>query len=206
MTPDGSGPQTSANPDMNNGNKNPTGTTHRADSAREPIAIIGVGCRFPGGAVDAESFWQILHTGRDVITPVPEDRWSDYFYDSERDKPGKSRAHCGGFIDEIDGFDCGFFGISPREAARMDPQQRMLLETAWEAIEDGGQLASHMSGSNTAVFVGISGWDYSYQVMSFEDRGVVNPYTNTGSSHSIAANRISHNFDLRGPSVARTGG
>jgi acyl transferase domain-containing protein/NADPH:quinone reductase-like Zn-dependent oxidoreductase/aryl carrier-like protein len=170
---------------------------------REPIAIVGMGCRFPGRAHDPASFWKHLMEARDVITPVPPERWSEaHFYHPQRGRPGTTQARWGGFIEQLEEFDARAFGISPREAARMDPQQRMLLETAWEALEDGGVPWERVAGSRTAVFVGISSWDYAYQGLSYQDRGVIDPYSNTGGSHSIAANRISFCFDLRGPSSA----
>src|SRR5581483_1049712 len=121
---------------------------HGSDSVHEPIAIIGLGCRFPGGANDPAAFWKLLETGVDAITDVPADRWAaQTFYDPEPRKPGKTVARWGGFVEGIDRFDPHFFGLSAREASRMDPQQRMLLETAWEAIEDGGQVLERLAGS-----------------------------------------------------------
>jgi acyl transferase domain-containing protein len=180
-----------------------TNDVSHAAKYRVPIAIIGMGCRFPGQANDPSAFWRILAQSRDVITPVPPNRWSErHFHHPQRGRPGKTQARWGGFVEGIDLFDPQAFGISPREAARMDPQQRMLLETAWEALEDGGQVFERLAGSKTAVFIGISSWDYTYQGLSFTDRGVIDAYSNTGGSHSIAANRISYCFDLRGPSSA----
>ncbi|HEV3385813.1 MAG TPA: polyketide synthase, partial [Gemmata sp.] len=169
----------------------------------EPIAIIGIGCRLPGKISSPAGFWNNLVDGIDAITDVPASRWNlKSFYDREPGKPGKSHACRGGFVEGIDQFDPHFFGISPREAARMDPQQRLLLEVAWEALEDGGQVLSHISGTRTSVFVGISSWDYSVLQTSFRDRGTIDAYTNTGGSLSIAANRISYCFNFRGPSSA----
>ncbi|HWG44788.1 MAG TPA: type I polyketide synthase [Gemmataceae bacterium] len=169
----------------------------------EPIALIGIGCRLPGEANGPDAFWQVLANGVDAITEVSPERWNKKtFYDPEIGKPGKSHACWGGFIKDIDQFDPHFFGISPREAARMDPQQRLLLEASWEALEDGGQVLERLAGSNTAVFVGISTWDYSFMQVDFQDRAVIDVYTNTGGSLSIAANRISYCFDFRGPSAA----
>jgi polyketide synthase 12/epothilone polyketide synthase D len=174
-----------------------------AGTVHEPIAIIGIGCRFPGGANSPESFWDLLVRGVDAVTEVPPDRWNKKaFYDPELHKPGKAHSCWGGFVDGIDQFDAPFFGISPREASRMDPQQRLLLESAWRALEDGGQVLQRLAGSRTAVFVGISSWEYSFAQISFRDRAGIDVYTNTGGSLSIAANRISYCFDLRGPSVA----
>jgi polyketide synthase 12/epothilone polyketide synthase D len=174
-----------------------------AKSCRDPIALVGIGCRFPGGANDPASFWRLLVEGVDAVAEVPADRWNKKsFYDPETGKPGKSHACWGGFIEGIDQFDPQFFGISPREAAHMDPQQRLLLETAWEALEDGGQTLERVKGSRAAVFAGISSWEYSFSQIDFRDRARMDVHTNTGSSLSIAANRVSYCFDLRGPSVA----
>ncbi|MDB5313855.1 MAG: mycocerosate synthase [Gemmataceae bacterium] len=171
--------------------------------SNDPIAIIGIGCRLPGHANTPAAFWKNLLDGVDAITEVPADRWSTAaFYDPEPGKPGKSHARWGGFVDAIDQFDPHFFGISPREAARMDPQQRMLLEVAWEAVEDAGQPLGQLAGHRVGVFVGISSWDYSVLQTSFRDRAAIDTYTNTGGSLSIAANRISYCFDFRGPSVS----
>jgi acyl transferase domain-containing protein/NAD(P)-dependent dehydrogenase (short-subunit alcohol dehydrogenase family)/acyl carrier protein len=171
--------------------------------SREPLAIIGIGCRFPGKANDPSSFWELLTSGVDAVAEVPPERWNKKsFYDPEAGRPGKCHACRGGFVEGIDQFDAAFFGISPREAAHMDPQQRLVLETAWEALEDGGQALERLAGSKTAVFVGISSWEYSFAQIDFRDRAVIDTYTNTGGSLSIAANRVSYCFDLRGPSVA----
>ena len=170
---------------------------------QEPIAIVGIGCRFPGGSDDPAGFWALLEGGSDAITEVPPDRWDlSSFYDPDPTKPGKTQARWGGFVAGIDRFDPIAFGISPREAARMDPQQRLLLEVAWEAIEDGGQPPDRLSNGRTAVFVGIASWDYALLQTSFRDRGAIDVHTNTGGSLSIAANRISYTFDLKGPSAA----
>ena len=174
-----------------------------ADRATEPLAIVGIGCRFPGGADDWQTFWRLLEEGRDAVVETPEDRWSrDLFYQEGRARPGKTQSRWGGHVTGIDEFDPQCFGISPREAAVMDPQQRMLLEVAWRAIEDSGCGARNLAGTDVAVFVGISSFDHAVATLSFQDRGVIDAYSNTGGSSSIAANRISYCFDLRGPSVA----
>ena len=132
--------------------------THQAAEPTWPIAVIGIGCRFPGDANSPEAFWQLLANGVDAIRPIPPDRWNlDAYYDPAAGMPGKTNLGRGGFVEQIDQFDAGFFGISPREAAHLDPQQRLLLEVAWEAMEDGGQPLEAVAGSPTAVFVGISG-------------------------------------------------
>src|SRR5437588_1922455 len=170
---------------------------------KERIAIIGVGCRFPGGVSSKDSLWKLLVEAREGIIEVPPDRWNvERYYDAEPGVAGKSIALRGGFIDAIDQFDPQFFGISPREAPYVDPQHRLLLETAWEAIEDAGLVLDFERGADLGVFVGISHNDYQgIQSTSF-DHFSIGPYTPTGSAHSIAANRISYCLNLRGPSVA----
>jgi acyl transferase domain-containing protein/NADPH:quinone reductase-like Zn-dependent oxidoreductase/SAM-dependent methyltransferase/acyl carrier protein len=170
---------------------------------KDPIAIIGIGCRFPGGVNDTESFWKLLAEGREAVIDVPSDRWNiERFFDAEPGLAGKSIARRGGFLDAIDQFDPQFFGISPREAPYVDPQHRLLLETAWEAIEDAGLVLDLERGTDLGVFVGISHNDYqAIQGTPWEHFGV-SPHSPTGSAHSIAANRISYCFNLRGPSVA----
>ncbi|HEX8145175.1 MAG TPA: beta-ketoacyl synthase N-terminal-like domain-containing protein [Pyrinomonadaceae bacterium] len=167
---------------------------------REPIAIIGIGCRFPG-AHNAEAFWRLLTEGVDAITEVPADRWDARdFYDADRSVPGKMNTRWGGFLDQVDEFDPHFFGISPREAICMDPQQRLMLEVAWEALEDGGQSAQALAGTATGVFVGISTNDYGRLQLGHPT--LIDAYTGTGNSLTIAANRLSYFFDFRGPSMA----
>src|SRR5882757_7366117 len=170
---------------------------------KERIAIIGVGCRFPGSVSSKDSLWKLLVEGREGIIEVPPDRWNvERYYDAEPGVAGKSIALRGGFIDAIDQFDPQFFGISPREAPYVDPQHRLLLETAWEAIEDAGLVLDFERGADLGVFVGISHNDYQgIQSTSF-DHFSIGPHTPTGSAHSIAANRISYCLNLRGPSVA----
>ena len=170
---------------------------------KDRIAIIGIGCRFPGGVTDAESFWKLLTERRDAVSDVPADRWNvERYYDREPAIPGKTFVKRGGFLDQIDKFDPQFFGISPREAPYVDPQHRLLLETSWEAIENAGIVLDFEKGSDIAVFVGISHNDYQgIQSTAFDHFGIT-PHTATGSAHSIAANRISYCLNLRGPSVA----
>src|SRR6476661_8442288 len=170
---------------------------------KDRIAIIGVGCRFPGGVSSKDSLWKLLVEGREGIIEVPPDRWNvERYYDAEPGVAGKSITLRGGFIDSIDQFDPQFFGISPREAPYVDPQHRLLLETAWEAIEDAGLVLDFERGAELGVFVGISHNDYQgIQSTSF-DHFSIGPHTPTGSAHSIAANRISYCLNLRGPSVA----
>ncbi|MEO0936209.1 MAG: polyketide synthase, partial [Cyanobacteria bacterium J06641_2] len=165
----------------------------------EPIAIIGVGCRFPG-ARNHEEFWHLLHQGVDAISEVPFSRWDiDAYYDSEPVTPGKMNTRYGGFIKEVDLFDPSFFGISPREAERMDPQQRLFLEVAWETLENAAVAPSKLSGSQTGVFVGIGNYDYG--LLSAKNLNSVNAYDGTGNSIGITAARLSYLLNLRGPSL-----
>lgn len=172
--------------------------------APEPIAIVGLGCRFPGGAHDAESFWSMLSAGVDAISEVPKDRFSsERFWDSHPDKPGKSRSRWGGFVDQqVELFDALFFGMSPREAAYLDPMQRWLLEVSWEAFEDAGIVPGALAGSDTAVFIGGFTEDIKLLQMDPSNRHLLGPHAATGSAMTMLANRLSYFYDLRGPSVA----
>ncbi|NKB62232.1 MAG: SDR family NAD(P)-dependent oxidoreductase [Gammaproteobacteria bacterium] len=170
-------------------------------SIKEPIAIVGIGCRFPSNVVDAESFWRLLIENRSGVGEVPKDRWNnDRFYHPDNQVDGRIHTKRAAMVDHIDQFDADFFGISPREAMRMDPQQRWLLEITWEAMEDAGLVPSQLRGSNTGVFVGISGSDYAS--LQFQNLKDIDVHTNAGVSLSIASNRISYLFDLRGPSLS----
>ena len=127
----------------------------------EPIAVIGVACRLPGARNMAE-FWRLLASGGDAIREVPADRWNiDDFYDPDASAPGKMNTRWGGFLDQVDEFDPEFFDISPREAVRIDPQQRLVLEVAWEALEDAGLPADRLARTRTGVYVGVLGFDYA---------------------------------------------
>jgi len=175
-------------------------TDQNREAKTEPIAIIGIGCRFPG-AHGPEAFWQLLREGVDAITEVPAERFNLHaFYDPDPTIPGKMNTRWGGFLDQVDQFDPHFFGISPREALRMDPQQRLLLEVTWEALEDAGQAPERLTGTRTGVFIGISTNDYGR--IQFSDLSCIDAYAGTGNAMSIAANRISYLFDFRGPSIA----
>jgi acyl transferase domain-containing protein/NADPH:quinone reductase-like Zn-dependent oxidoreductase/1-acyl-sn-glycerol-3-phosphate acyltransferase/NAD(P)-dependent dehydrogenase (short-subunit alcohol dehydrogenase family)/acyl carrier protein len=166
------------------------------------IAIIGMGCRFPGGANSPEEFWQLLRNGVDAIRDIPADRASLLeVYDPDPAMAGRSYMRRGGFVDRIDEWDAGFFGISPREAAHIDPQHRLLLEVAWEALEDAGQSVDRLAGSRTGVFVGISTHDYGDTQCDPANRHLLDSHSNSGNATSIAANRISYLYDLRGPSL-----
>ncbi|MBW4510719.1 MAG: amino acid adenylation domain-containing protein [Scytonematopsis contorta HA4267-MV1] len=166
----------------------------------EPIAIIGIGCRFPK-ANTPEAFWQMLHNGIDAITEVPSDRWNiDALYDPDLKTPGKMSTRWGGFLEQVDGFDPSFFGISPREAELIDPQQRLLLEVVWEALENAGLMPKNLAGSQTGLFAGSTNLDYHR--LLYKDLYNLKVHMSTGTSPSIVANRVSYLLDLRGPSVA----
>ena len=169
----------------------------------EPVAIVGIGCRFPGAA-GLEEFWTLLRNGVDAISEIPPERWDiEALYDPIPGTTAKMSTRWGGFLPGIDRFDPHFFGISPREAAAMDPQQRLLLEVTWEALENAGQPPDKLAGSRTGVFVGIGGFDYTNVILNYKDHlKTLNAYMGTGNAHSIAANRISYLLDLRGPSLA----
>ena len=168
-------------------------------SRTEPIAIIGMGCRFPGGANDPESFWQLLCNGVDATREIPSDRWDiNAYYDPNPQTPGKMYTRRGGFLDRVDEFDAEFFGIAPREAVSMDPQQRLLLEVSYSALENAGQAPDKLSGSQSGVFIGISAHDYE-QLGGLSD---IDVYTATGNALSIAAGRLSYFLGLEGPTLA----
>jgi len=167
----------------------------------EPIAIVGAACRFPGAA-SLSAFWELLIAGRHGISTVPAERWNaDLFYGPNPKSPGKTNTREGGFIADVDRFDAEFFGISPREAVNMDPQQRMLAETTYEALEDAGIAPASLAGSDTAVYVGLMSNDYlQYQLA--DDFQRVDVHTGAGAGYSMTANRLSYLFDFHGPSVA----
>ena len=169
---------------------------------REPIAVIGIGCRFPGNATDADTYWDLLRNGRDAISAVPGDRWNaDAYFDSDPDKPGKMVTRRGGFLEQIDEFDAGFFEIAPREAAAMDPQQRLALEVAWETLENAGYAPANLQGTLTGIFLGIAGNDFS-QITNAGNSDSMDIHYPSGVAHSIAAGRISYVLGLQGPSIA----
>ncbi|WP_175691543.1 type I polyketide synthase [Burkholderia anthina] len=165
------------------------------------VAIIGMACRFPGGVEGPEDFWQLLCDERDAVTAVPADRFGTAFHQHPSKKePGKSYTFSAGVLDDVAGFDAAFFGVSPREASQMDPQQRLLLELAWEAFEDAGVRPAEMRGRDCGVFVGAAAMDYGNR--SMDDLNWIDPYSATGNTLSIASNRVSYLFDLRGPSMS----
>lgn len=173
------------------------------ESARaRPIAVIGFGCRAPGGVVDGDSFWRLLEEGRDAIGPVPADRWDhEALYDPDPETPGRIATRNGGFLERIDTFDPEFFGISPREAAGMDPQQRMVLEVCWEALENAGQSPRGLEGSATGVFIGGGAADYAYLQLKAGDPGLLDAHFASGMAHSVLSGRVSYLLGLQGPAL-----
>lgn len=167
----------------------------------EPIAIVGMGCRFPGGINNPDDYWQLLQSGRDPISEVPQQRWDvDAYFDADPSVPGKTYTRHGGFLDQVDRFDPDFFGISPREATAMDPQQRLLLEVSWEALERAGYAPQQLRGSRTGVYVAIGTSDYAnLQAKAPAD---IDAYTGTGSGFCFAAGRLSYVLGLQGPNMA----
>ena len=171
-------------------------------AGREPIAIIGMACRYPGGVKNPEDLWRVLSNGVDAITEIPKDRWNiDSFYDPDPDAAGKILTRWGGFIDGADQFDAQFFGMSPREAEGLDPQHRLLLEVTWEALEHAGQAPDKLTGSATSVFTGISISDY-FQLMIAQDQTKLDVYLAQGTAHSTASGRISYLLGLQGPAIS----
>jgi acyl transferase domain-containing protein len=170
---------------------------------REPIAILGMGCRFPGGADSPEAFWQLLEQGVDAIGPVPPHRWdTDAYYDADPDAPGKIYTKEGGFLPQIDTFDAPFFGISAREASSLDPQQRLLLEISWEALEQANQASERVFNSSTGVFIGICSNDYNKMIWEAGGAEGIDAFCATGNALSLAAGRLSYALGLKGPSMA----
>ncbi|GAX39731.1 beta-ketoacyl synthase [Tolypothrix sp. NIES-4075] len=172
-------------------------------SKTEPIAIIGIGCRFPGGADDPDAFWRLMRDGVDAMVEVPHDRWNiNDFYDPDPDAQGKMYTRMGGFLQQqIDQFDPLFFGISPKEAASIDPQQRLLLEVSWEALERAGIAPKSLVGSRTGVFVGIGQNDYA-QLQLNSGNTDISAYDGTGNGFCFASGRLSYILGLQGPSVS----
>jgi acyl transferase domain-containing protein len=166
----------------------------------EPIAIVGIGCRFPK-AKNPEAFWQLLCNGIDAIAPIPKERWDiDAFYDPSPNAPGKMNVRWGGFLEEVDRFDAEFFGMSADEVEHTDPQQRLFLEVAWEALEDAGIAPTSLAGSRTGLFVGMCTVDYHR--LLYKKFSCIGPHSGTGTTLCVAANRLSYLLDLRGPSMA----
>jgi acyl transferase domain-containing protein len=185
-----------------NGTGTVAGGAHSSSSveSKEPIAIVGIGCRYPG-ASNVEELWENLLAGKDSIGPYPSGRFPgvDRAYESSQKKPGRLFTDAGGFLSNVDGFDSQFFEISPRESIYVDPQHRLLLEVAWEALEDAGQVRSTYEGSNAGVFVGL--WTSEYETRLYESGNEADFYSITGCARASASGRVSFTFGLEGPSV-----
>ncbi|ODS52934.1 MAG: hypothetical protein ABS36_15900 [Acidobacteria bacterium SCN 69-37] len=167
----------------------------------DPIAVVGMACRVPGGGDSVEAFWDLLARGGDAVGDVPADRWDvDQWASPDPSVPGRAITRAGAFLDRIDAFDADYFGILPREAERMDPQQRLFLEVACEALDDAGLVRERLAGSRSGVFVASYHNDYTH--LQFEDPASIDPRTLTGTLHSVLANRLSYLLDLRGPSLS----
>jgi len=170
---------------------------------REPLAVVGIGCRFPGGSADPAAYWRLLHDGVDAVTEVPRERWDiEKFYDADPDAPGKTTSRWGGFLEQVDLFDASFFGISPREATSMDPQQRLFLEVCWEALENAGQSPDELSGSQTGVFAGITTIEYLQLHTRTVARQKIDAYLAAGNTLNPIVGRVAYLLGTHGPSVA----
>lgn len=173
-----------------------------ADAAREPIAIIGMGCRYPGDVRTPEEFWELLTSGRDILRDIPGDRWDvDAHFDPEMTAPGKMYVRQGYYLDDIDQFDPQFFGLSPREAESLDPQQRLVMEVAWETLENARIAPSSLKGGKTGVFVGQYWDDYSAQRIYAADSREIDRYAQLSALRGLTAGRICHILDSHGPAI-----
>jgi acyl transferase domain-containing protein len=174
------------------------------ERAHEPIAIVGMACRYPGGGDTADGLWDLLREGRSAVREVPASRWDiDEYYDPDPRTPGGVYTRYGTFLDDIAGWDAEFFGLSPREALRMDPHQRLLLELVWEGLEDAGLSPTRLAGSRTAVMVGFMD-TLQYGRLQIERQGgaaLADPYLGQGAVPSVAAGRIAYQLDLMGPTL-----
>ncbi|MER5398235.1 SDR family NAD(P)-dependent oxidoreductase [Streptomyces sp. NPDC002599] len=180
------------------GTLDPRSPVAPAATADEPLALVSMACRLPGGVSDPEGLWRLVAEGRDAVGPFPADRWDvESLHDPDPEALGTSYAKEGGFLDDLESFDAGFFGITPKEAESMDPQQRVLLETAWEALERAGIVPAELAGSNTGVYVGMFGSDY----LAGSRLDELDGYVGTGSAPSVASGRLAYTFGLNGPAL-----
>jgi acyl transferase domain-containing protein/aryl carrier-like protein len=168
----------------------------------EPVAIVGAACRFPGEANDLTSFWRLLREGRDGVIPVPAERWdADALFDSDPTAAGKIASRWGGFISNVDSFDAGFFKISPREATEMDPQQRILLEVALDALEHAGMPLESLAGGKMGAFIGVHSHASDYLILQNENLDELDSFSGTGTAHNLLAGRLSYILDVHGPAL-----
>ncbi len=183
----------------------PVETTAAAKSsvaANEPIAIVGIACKFPGGVQSAKDYWNVLARGEDVLQEVPRERWNiDSYYNKDSSVPGTMYARRGGWLSDIGKFDAGFFGISGTEATAMDPQQRLLMETCWEAIENAGIAADSLIDSQTGIFVGMTTQEYMDLLLRSNDVAGLEGHILTGNYLSIASGRLAYFLGLKGPAL-----
>lgn len=167
----------------------------------EPVAVIGIGCRLPGGINGPEQYWDFLEKGGDAVTVVPPDRWdAEAFYDPDPMAPGRMPTKWGAYLSDVTGFDADFFGISPREAVAMDPQQRIALEVAWEALDNAGLAPDRLGETRAAVMLGV--YYNEYQSLAVQNLNTIDAYSATGNAHSVTVGRIAYLLGLRGPAVA----
>ena len=180
----------------------PARTRSDRDDDGQSVAVVGIGCRFPGGGHGPDAFWRGLAAGRDASGPFPADRLGASFHDPDPERRGRTHAVGGSFLEDVENFDAEFFGITPREARFIDPMFRMLLETSWEALEDAGQPPYELQGSRTGVFVGVYATDYL--TLQIWQGGIENidAYAGPGTLHSMASGRLAHAFDLHGPALS----
>ncbi len=173
-----------------------------ARTAPDSVAIVGMAGRFPGSGEDLNAFWKMISEGGDAVRDIPPERWdNNAFYNAKAPAPGKTNMRRAAFLDEVARFDAAFFDVTPVEAVRMDPQQRIFLETAWHALEDAGMTRAELRGSDAGVFVGVHGHSADYGAMQFDDPATLDGYAATGTAHDVIAGRLAYWLDLRGPSM-----